>query len=217
VRFEEELAHLLPADVPNRQRLIDLGAQHLRLITAANQYMNLTRITDARDAAIKHVYDSIAPWKYFANSELVLDAGTGAGFPGIPLAIILPHVRFILSESVRKKAIFVESVIEQLKLENAQVAAQRAEEIALSQPAMTITARAVAPIPRLIELFAKALDRGAHLLLYKGPDVEKELALMSRRHIRAEILWRYELPDSLGLRTFVQVQQSQRRGARSSS
>jgi 16S rRNA (guanine527-N7)-methyltransferase len=187
------------------------------LIKAANQYMNLTRITDARDAAIKHVYDSIAPWKYFANSEVVLDAGTGAGFPGIPLAIILPHVRFILSESVRKKAIFVESVIEQLKLENAQVAAQRAEEIALSQPAMTITARAVAPIPRLIELFAKALDRGAQLLLYKGPDVEKELALTSRRHIRAEILWRYELPDSLGLRTLVQVQQSQRRGARSSS
>jgi len=208
VRFEEELAHILPADLPNRQRLIDLGAQHLRLITAANQYMNLTRITDARDAAIKHVYDSIAPWKYFASSDVVLDTGSGAGFPGVPLAIILPHVRFILSESVRKKAAFLQSAVEQLKLENVEVAPQRAEEIALKQPAITITARAVAPLPKLIGLFAKALGRGARMLLYKGPEVEQELAQAARRHIRAEILWRYELPDSLGLRTIVQVQQS---------
>jgi 16S rRNA (guanine527-N7)-methyltransferase len=208
VRFEEELAHILPADLPNRQRLIDLGAQHLRLITAANQYMNLTRITDARDAAIKHVYDSIAPWKYFASSDVVLDTGSGAGFPGVPLAIILPHVRFILSESVRKKAAFLQSAVEQLKLENVEVAPQRAEEIALKQPAITITARAVAPLPKLIGLFAKALGRGARMLLYKGPEVEQELAQVARRHIRAEILWRYELPDSLGLRTIVQIQQS---------
>ena len=208
MRFEEELAHILPADLPNRQRLIDLGAQHLRLITAANQYMNLTRITDARDAAIKHVYDSIAPWKYFASSDVVLDTGSGAGFPGVPLAIILPHVRFILSESVRKKAAFLQSAVEQLKLENVEVAPQRAEEIALKQPAITITARAVAPLPKLIGLFAKALGRGARMLLYKGPEVEQELAQAARRHIRAEILWRYELPDSLGLRTIVQVQQS---------
>ncbi len=208
MRFEEELAHILPADLPNRQRLIDLGAQHLRLITAANQYMNLTRITDARDAAIKHVYDSIAPWKYFDSSNVVLDVGSGAGFPGVPLAIILPHVRFILSESVRKKAAFLQSAVEQLKLENVEVAPQRAEEIALKQPAITITARAVAPLPKLIGLFAKALGRGARMLLYKGPEVEQELAQAARRHIRAEILWRYELPDSLGLRTIVQVQQS---------
>lgn len=208
MRFEEELAHILPADLPNRQRLIDLGAQHLRLITAANQYMNLTRITDARDAAIKHVYDSIAPWKYFDSSTVVLDVGSGAGFPGVPLAIILPHVRFILSESVRKKAAFLQSAVEQLKLENVEVAPQRAEEIALKQPAITITARAVAPLPKLIGLFAKALGRGARMLLYKGPEVEQELAQAARRHIRAEILWRYELPDSLGLRTIVQVQQS---------
>ncbi len=208
MRFEEELAHILPADLPNRQRLIDLGAQHLRLIAATNQYMNLTRITDARDAAIKHVYDSIAPWKYFDSSTVVLDVGSGAGFPGVPLAIILPHVRFILSESVRKKAAFLQSAVEQLKLENVEVAPQRAEEIALKQPAITITARAVAPLPKLIGLFAKALGRGARMLLYKGPEVEQELAQAARRHIRAEILWRYELPDSLGLRTIVQVQQS---------
>ena len=208
MRFEEELAHILPADLPNRQRLIDLGAHHLRLIAATNQYMNLTRITDARDAAIKHVYDSIAPWKYFDSSTVVLDVGSGAGFPGVPLAIILPHVRFILSESVRKKAAFLQSAVEQLKLENVEVAPQRAEEIALKQPAITITARAVAPLPKLIGLFAKALGRGARMLLYKGPEVEQELAQAARRHIRAEILWRYELPDSLGLRTIVQVQQS---------
>lgn len=210
MQFEEELARVLPAAIPHRERLVEKAAHHLHLIVSANEYMNLTRITSPREAAIKHVFDSIAPWKHFEHAKCVLDAGTGAGFPGIPLSIVLPHVQFILAESVHKKATFVDSAVEQLELPNVRVVARRAEEVALAQPASLITARAVAPVARLIEVFAKPLKRGARMLLYKGPDVELELAQAPNYRVHAEVACRYELPDSLGVRTLIKVQAQSR-------
>ncbi len=161
MQFEEELTRVLPPDIPHRDRLIQKAAQHLRLILEANESMNLTRITCPREAAIKHVYDSVAPWQHFRGVKRVLDAGTGAGFPGIPLSLVLPEVRFTLSESTQKKARFVDSAVEFLELPNVHVVAQRAEERADSRHPEIITARAVAPMTRFsscsIKLSGKAL------------------------------------------------------------
>lgn len=206
MQFEKELARILPSDIPHRERLIEKAARHLALIVSANEYMNLTRIIDPQQAAIKHVYDSVVPWRHFLGVKKVLDAGTGAGFPGIPLSLVLPDVRFTLSESVQKKARFVDSVVETLELPNVHVVAQRAEERAASHHPEIITARAMAPIPRIVELFGKRLKEGARLILYKGPDVEAELEQVHKKRLAAEVLCRYELPDGLGRRTLVQIQ-----------
>jgi 16S rRNA (guanine527-N7)-methyltransferase len=206
VQFDEELARILPLDIPHRERLIEKAAQHLVQILSVNEYMNLTRITDPKQAAIKHVYDSVAPWQHFRGVKKVLDAGTGAGFPGIPLSLVLPDVRFTLSESVQKKARFVDSVVESLELPNVHVVAQRAEERAASRHPDIITARAMAPIPRIVDLFGNALKEGVRLILYKGPDIEAELEEIQKRHLAADVLCRYELPDGLGTRTLVQIQ-----------
>src|SRR3979490_3079199 len=107
--FEEELAHVLPPDLPQREDVIVRAARHLDLIVEANQYLNLTRITTLREAAIKHVLDSVMPWRLFAEEESILDAGSGAGFPGIPLALVLPEGEFLLAESIQKKARFLDS------------------------------------------------------------------------------------------------------------
>lgn len=205
MQFETELARVLPEDVPHRARLIEKASEHLSLIASANEHMNLTRITGAREAAIKHVYDSVAPWRHFAGCARVLDAGTGAGFPGIPLAIVLPEVRFTLSESVQKKARFVDSAIEALHLPNVLITSTRAEELAQTARADVITARAVAPLGRLVDLFRDALRQGARLLLYKGPDAERELAEAKQCNVCAELLSRYELPDELGVRTLIEI------------
>ena len=106
VEFAEELASVLPFDIPNRERLIERSSQLLELVLQANDTMNLTRITSPREAAVKHILDSVAPWMFFDKAKRVLDAGTGAGFPGIPLSLVLPEVRFTLSESIQKKARF---------------------------------------------------------------------------------------------------------------
>jgi len=216
VSFAEELARVLPADLPHRERVIELSAKHLALIAEANEYMNLTRISSPREAAIKHVADSVIPWRSFAGSRHVLDAGTGAGFPGIPLAIALPDVRFTLAESIQKKARFVEVAVEALDLANVEVTADRAESRAQTKRPEIITARAVAPAERLVDLFAKALQSGARLLLYKGPDVTAELEAVDGRRHDAKVLCRYELPDKLGTRTLVSIT-AQRRGARNAS
>lgn len=205
VQFADELSRVLPSDIPNRERLIEKSALHLQLVMQANETMNLTRITTAREAAIKHILDSVAPWACFKNATRILDAGTGAGFPGIPLALVLPHVRFTLSESIQKKARFVDSAVESLHLPNVHVVAERAEARAVSQRPDIITARAVAPLHKLLDLFSKAVRQGSQLLLYKGPEVEAEIAETKLPRMRAEVLTRYELPDELGTRTIIRV------------
>jgi 16S rRNA (guanine527-N7)-methyltransferase len=205
VAFIEELDRVLPAEIPHRERLIAKASQHLDLIVAANEYMNLTRLTNPEEAAVKHVCDSVAPWRHFAHARRVLDAGTGAGFPGIPLSIVLPEVRFTLTESTQKKARFVDSVVESLELANVRVVAERAEAAAILEKPDVITARAVAPLHRLLDLFAKPLKQGARLILYKGPDIEAELAEANSHRVLTEVLWRYELPCGFGSRTLLSV------------
>jgi 16S rRNA (guanine527-N7)-methyltransferase len=205
MEFEDELNRVLPADLPNRETVVRSAAKHLALIVEANQHLNLTRITSPSEAAIKHILDSVTPWRLFQGAKHVLDAGTGPGFPGIPLALVLPATNFTLAESIQKKARFVKSTLDELKLPNAAITSQRAEELR----ADVITARALAPIPRILSLFRPALKTGTRILLYKGPDADVEIAeaAAEAQKIRArmEIVMRYDLPDSLGARTIVQI------------
>ncbi len=186
-----------------------MGAKHLELIVEANQTMNLTRILGEREAAIKHVLDSVMPWRLFKNAGRVVDAGTGAGLPGLPLAIVLPETQFGLLESIQKKARFVQSAVETLELSNVRVIPQRAEEWLAKQRAEVITARAVAPLEKAIPLFAPALRQGARALFYKGPDAESEMAAAkqeaAKRRVAMRIVERYSLPDDLGTRTVVEL------------
>jgi len=208
VVFSEELARVLPDDLPHRTRLISLASRHLELVEETNRVMNLTRIVSAAEAAVKHVYDSVRPWRHFQNARSVLDAGTGAGFPGIPLAIILPEVQFVLAESVQKRARFVEASVEILALENVIVEAVRAEDLLRSRRFDCITARAVAPLIKALPLFAEAINKGSAVLLYKGPDVEAEIvdawAESRKRRISVRIVERYALPDGMGERAIVE-------------
>ena len=244
VDFAEELNLVLPADLPNRETVVRKAAEHLELIVAVNQHLNLTRITTPREAAIKHVLDSVMPWRLFAGAKHVLDAGTGAGFPGIPLALVLPDVRFTLAESTQKKARFVESALALLDLPNVTISASRAEDLAgkdlagkdlagkdlagkdlprkdlarkdlagkdlARQGAIDlITARALAPIPKVLELLGPALKTRARALLYKGPDAEQEIASAQKElkkfHMQAQVVMQYELPDALGTRSIVEI------------
>lgn len=207
--FAEELSNLLPADLPNREICVEKATAHLEMIVAINEVMNLTRIVSPREAAIKHVLDSVLPWRLFAGAGHVADAGTGPGFPGIPLAIVLPGVKFTLLEATQKKARFVESVVEKLGLDNAHVAPVRAEEWLYKNRPDIVTARAMAPLHKAIGLFTPAFKSGTRVLLYKGPDVDTEIAEAEpearRRRVKCTVIQRYELPDGMGARTVVEL------------
>lgn len=202
---------MLPPEIPQRARLIEGASRHLELILDANQRFNLTRITSPREAAIKHVLDSVLPWQAFEGGENVLDAGTGAGFPGLPLALVLPGCKFIVSESVGKKARFVADAIQSLGIPNARLAHARAEDAVKSLPpkATIITGRALAPLSEICRLFASALKAGARALLYKGPDAQLEMEKASgeaQKHgLTSSIAASYELPDGMGARNLVEL------------
>ncbi len=207
--FANELASLLPPDIPNRDTLIAKAAGHLDLIVEVNSRMNLTRVTDTREAVIKHVVDSVTPWHLFAEAKHVMDAGTGPGFPGLPLAVVLPDVRFTLCESTQKKARFVESAVDALDIPNVEVRSDRAEDLLRARRVDLITARALAPLDRALEFFGPALKKGTRALLYKGPDAESEIAAAvpeARKFgVEVRIVMRYDLPDALGSRVILQA------------
>jgi len=103
----------------------------------------------------------------------------------------------------------VESVVEELQLKNVQVSATRAEEVLRNRRVEVITARAVAPISRAVDLFLPALKQGSKLILYKGPDSEAEIreaeSELRNACVAARIVDRYELPQSMGARSIVEL------------
>ena len=209
VPFTDDLAQLLPADLPNREKCVTVSARHLELIVEANKQFNLTRIVSPREAAIKHVVDSVVPWRQFQGSARIADAGTGPGYPGIPLAVVLPEAHFFLLESTQKKARFVAEAVAALGLTNVTVLPDRAEAWLEENAVDLVTARAFAPMERAIPLLMPAFRHKTRVLLYKGPDVEAEIAAavyeIKRRKVRVTVVERYSLPDELGARTLVEV------------
>lgn len=145
-----------------------------RELIAWNQKFNLTAIRDAESIRTKHFLDSyscVLAWKANPPQRLV-DVGTGAGFPGIPLKIIYPTTRVLLVESVGKKAMFCQHLIQTLGLENIEVVQARAEELG-QDPAHRETydwavARAVANLNILGEYLLPLVKLGGTMLAQKG-------------------------------------------------
>ena len=207
--FEEELRKYLPGDLPHRGRVIELEARHLMLIEETNRVMNLTRIVDAREAVIKHVCDSVQPWHLFGGAKTIVDAGAGPGFPGLPLSLVFPDQRFILCESIQKKAHFVASAVKVLEIPNVTVEAVRVEEWLRRNRTDIVTARAMAPISKIIGLLKAGVRNGSRVLLYKGPDIENEIAAGRKEAeaagISITVVQSYKLPEGFGERTMVEL------------
>lgn len=150
------------------------------LLLAWNERMNLTRITEADEVAIKHFVDSASVLAYDvipADSRLI-DVGTGAGFPGLVLKILRPDVEVVLLDSVAKRLEFLEAVIAKLGLEGVSTVHARAEDAGrradLRETFDVAVARAVAPLPVLVEYLLPFVKVGGRMIAWKGPDAEEE-------------------------------------------
>ncbi len=157
------------------------------LLMRANEQFNLTRVPDdPKEAADRNFLDSLAPLAQkglMDGCAALLDLGSGAGFPGIPLAIARPDVRVTLMDSLGKRVNFLNDVIAALGL-NAQAVHFRAEEAAKSpqwrEQFDCVTARAVAAMPTLAELALPFARVGGRLVAYKGPAAGEELRQAER-------------------------------------
>jgi 16S rRNA (guanine527-N7)-methyltransferase len=150
---------------------------YLALLDRWNRTYNLTAIRDPREMVAKHLLDSLAMHP-FAGDGALADLGTGAGLPGIPLAIADPGLQVTLVESNGKKARFLREAVRTLKLPNARVAEARIE--ALDMPGMfdAITARALATLPLILELGGHLLKPEGRLLAMKGAVPADEIAAL---------------------------------------
>ena len=155
-------------------------AAYHAMLTSANAKMNLTRVPeDPREAADRNYLDSIAPLlQGFPAAKRAIDVGSGAGFPGIPLSIMLPGVRFTLMDALQKRVAFLQSAIDALHL-NAEAVHLRSEDAArmpgLREGFDVAVARAVAPMNVLCELLLPFVRVGGHMLAMKGPNLDDEL------------------------------------------
>lgn len=158
----------------------DLFARHAALVVEANRAFNLTRITDPAEMAAKHYLDSISCCLCvdFTRVKKALDVGSGAGFPGVPLAITFPEIEFTLLEATGKKARFLESAIAELGLTKCTVVADRAEIAGrghLREAFDLVVGRAIGEARVLAELCAPFLLIKGILCMQKGKSDVDEL------------------------------------------
>ena len=139
-----------------------------------NRKINLTAIRDDRDAVIKHVLDSLSYTRGFhaAPGLTLLDMGSGAGFPGVPIKLAQPDIAITLVESVKKKASFLRHVIRTLQLTGIEVVDKRTGELPAAYHAAydIVTARAFAGMPEALVTGAPFLKTGGRMVLSRGPE-----------------------------------------------
>ena len=160
---------------------LDKFEKFFRLVVDVNQKMNLTTITEPRDFAIKHVIDSLSAWddKLFRGDEKLLDVGTGAGFPAIPLKIFRPQLKVCLIDSLNKRVEFLKRVVAELQLANVEIFHGRAEELArqkfFREQFEIVTSRAVARLNVLAEYCLPFVKVGGKFVALKGKNFSDEL------------------------------------------
>ena len=154
-------------------------AAFCRMLLEYNEKFNLTSITEEAEIAVKHLVDSIKGLPYLPEKGKIIDIGSGAGFPSIPLIIAGKNDgrAFVLLDSLKKRVDFLTDVIRTLRLSNACAVHARAEEECRTGRGTydCVVARAVAPLPTLAEYALPLLKVGGTLVAYKGQNPEEEV------------------------------------------
>jgi 16S rRNA (guanine527-N7)-methyltransferase len=179
-----------------RELGIDLTANQVeqfeiyyRELVEWNKKINLTGITAYEDVQVKHFLDSLTVIKAIESVKVpkgmsVIDIGTGAGLPGIPLKIVFPDIRLVLLEATAKKVKFLESLVKKLGLEGVGIITGRAEDAAQDEryreKFALVVSRAVASLPALVELTLPFCTVGGSFVAQKKGDIESETALASK-------------------------------------
>jgi 16S rRNA (guanine527-N7)-methyltransferase len=180
----------------------------LDFLLAYNLHTNLTSITERDEVVIKHIEDSLALYHHgqWANKR-VLDVGTGAGFPGIVLLVMEPTIQLTLLEATKKKTTFLQQALDHLGL-SATIVNERAEQwIQTNRESFdVVTARAVAPLPILVEWCVPYVKVGGTFIAMKGhveDEVKKAKAAILQTGAALDFVVSYELSQNKGSRTLV--------------
>lgn len=178
--------------------------KYMELLLEWNEKMNLTAITEPDEVILKHFIDSITVEKYINKEAKIIDVGTGAGFPGIPLSIIRNDLNITLMDSLNKRIKFLDEVVEKNNLINVDTVHSRAEELARNSDYRekfdVATSRAVASLNVLLEYMVPFIKVGGYCICMKGSNVDEELdnakKALNVLNCKVEKVERFNLPGS---------------------
>ena len=178
--------------------------KYMKLLIEWNEKINLTAITEENEIILKHFIDSLTVLKYINQTDRIIDVGTGAGFPGIPIAIMMPNTKITLLDSLNKRINFLNDVIKELDLKNIETIHSRSEDcgkdISKRENYDIAIARAVANLTTLSEYLLPFVKIGGKMICMKGSEVEEELknADFAIKELGGEITLKDEfcLPES---------------------
>ena len=171
--FFEELNKNNIKNVTNKEKFFE----YMKLLLNWNNKINLTAIKDEKEFVIKHFIDSLLISKYLGKNSKIIDVGTGAGFPGLPLKLFNEELTVTLIDSVNKKINVLNDIIEKLELKNIEAIHSRAEEFAdENRESYDVSvSRAVANMSTLVEYLIPFVKINGIIICMKGPKFEEEL------------------------------------------
>lgn len=179
-RFEEEMlekSKILGVRFSVEQ--IEQFYKYMNLLIEWNEKMNLTAITEPKEIILKHFIDSITILKYIDDNSKLVDVGTGAGFPGVPLSIMNPTLKITLVDSLNKRLIFLEEVVKELNLKNIEIVHARAEEFGKNKNYRekfdVATSRAVANLATLSEYLVPLVKIDGKIISMKASNAKEEI------------------------------------------
>lgn len=174
--FKEKLVKKCPELTNKMQQQFE---DYMNLLLDWNEKINLTAITEEDEIILKHFVDSLTILKYIKKGESIVDIGTGAGFPGIPVKIAREDTKVTLVDSLNKRIIFLKEVIEKLHLEKIETLHYRAEEFGKNKKYResfdVATSRAVANLSTLVEYLLPLVKVGGICICMKGSEIKEEL------------------------------------------
>ena len=179
---------------------------YLKELKEWNKKINLTSIKEDREIIVKHFIDSLTPVEFLPQRGFLADIGSGAGFPGVPIKIVSPHLRVSLIESKRKKAFFLSYLLNKLSLKDIEVLCCRAESLK-ERCFDVVIGRAVANLERFLRISSFLVRKEGVVVVMKGKDVDIELRDVQKT-IEKEHLMLYKrislrLPLDKGQRTIL--------------
>lgn len=180
--FDDFKAVLEQWKIPFTDRQQEQLTVYYEMLVEKNKVMNLTAITEFDDVLKKHFLDSIAVARFvdLTGDLSVMDLGTGAGFPGMPLKIMFPNLKITLADSLNKRILFLDAVIQELHLEGVTTVHGRAEDLAADERYREqydyCVSRAVANLSTLSEYCLPFVKIGGSFISYKSGEIEEELS-----------------------------------------
>ena len=208
---EEFLKEIKKLNIKLTDTMLHQLEEYADFLLTYNEHTNLTAIKTKEEVYLKHFYDSFTLVKIanLQNGKL-LDVGTGAGFPGLVLAIVFPNLKVTLLDSNNKKITFLNECIEKLHLQNVQTVYSRAEDYTRAHREYYdfVTSRAVAELRILLELNIPALKVNGNFLVMKGnleEELEESINTMKILNCKILIQEKFELPNNGGSRTLMSI------------